>query len=871
MTLFAQLRERVRALFQRRGDEEALEAEIRFHLEMQTEEYVRRGMHPADARRRAALEFGGVERVKEEVRDARGLGVLESTARDVAYAWKSFRSGRSGLLLAAAVLALAIGAGSTAFSVVSGVLLNSLPFTGPDRLVSVRVAPLEMRTDAMRGATMSPQSMELALSAPGTFQSAAYFHGGGEPVLSGGADPVRVAAWSVAPGFFEVLGARPLIGRTLTRADAAPEGGAPVVVSHRFWTSRLGRSPDAVGQTLRLDGRVHTVVGVMPPGFEFPEKAQLWQPAPPPAAVDAAQIQGRLWLVARLAPGLTTREARARIDARFAAHAREHPDFAEWGPNLAPLPELITGPIRRPLVLLMGAVGFVILIACANVAAVLLARGMTRRRELAIRVSMGATRGRVARQLVTESVLLALASGACGTILALAGVPLLVWLAGDLLPPTARIAVNARVLAYTLAASTLTGLLAGLFPALLVAREDLAGAMRDGSAGSGTGPWLRRMGEGLVVLQVGLGTVLLSAAGLLALSFGNLMRVDFGFDPGLVAVAQVKLGGVRYDSPGQRRAFAEQVRERARALPGVSSAAVSSGIPLDGGSVGTVEIPGRELPQELPAVWFTGVTPDYFRTLRIALLRGREPTPAEGRNTVVVNEALVRAYFAGTDPIGRAILYEGATRGVIVGVAADTRQQSLAEPAPPQLYHGLEDASYLHLSIRTAGDPGAAVAALREAIRSADPLLPVDRLGLMDELVYDSVARPRFHAVAASTFALVALLITALGIYGLTAYSVSRRGREIGIRLAIGATSRHIHAATLGRAALLAGAGVAMGLTGAWAVARLLETFVFGLSTSDPRVFAGVALLLTATAVVAALAPARRAARIDPVVVLRTD
>lgn len=744
--LLAQIRERVRALFQRARDEREMEEELRFHLDMQADEYVRRGMDPAVARRRAALDLGGVERVKEEVRDARGMGALESTARDVGYAWKSFRSGRSGLLLAAAVLALAIGAGSTAFSVVSGVLLDSLPFTEPERLVSVQVAPLTQRADPTFGGTMSRQSVELALAPTGAFESAAYLHGSGEPVLTGGADPVRVTAWSVAPGFFGVLGARPLLGRTPTRADETE-----VVLSHRFWSSRFARSPEVVGQTLRLNGRAHTVVGVMPPGFEFPAGAQLWQPAPPPSApADAARVQGRYWLVARLAPGVTPRQARGRIDARFAAHGRVHADFAEWGPNLAPLGELITGPVRRPLVLLMGAVALVILIACANVAAVLLARGITRRRELAIRISMGATRGRVARQLVTEAVLLALISGACGTLLAVGGVPLMVSLAGDQIPATARIAVDGRVLAYTLAASTLTGLVAGLFPALVAAREDLSAAMRDGSAGAGAGRWMARVGEGLVVMQVALGTILLSAAALLALSFANLMKVELGFDPGRVTVARVQLSTTRYTTPEQRRSFMEEVSARARSLPGVQAAALSSGIPFHGGALGTVEAPGEAPAGDARVAWLTHVTPDYFRTMGIALLRGRGIGMGEGANPVVVNESLARAFFGGRDPIGRTIVYYGDTRGEIVGVVADARQQSLAEPAPPQLYSALDDAGYLNVLVRTQGDAGGAAAALRQAIRSVDPQLPIDKLGPMDELVHESVARPRFHAVAAS-------------------------------------------------------------------------------------------------------------------------
>jgi predicted permease len=849
--------------------------EMRFHLEMETEKYIRDGIDPIEAERRARMAFGGVERLKEEVRDARGFEALESVASDVGYAVRSFRSGRSSLTISIAVLAVAIGAGTTTFSVVSGVLLDSLPFTDPGRLVNLRVAPLAARPGNGGGATLSDQSVELALSSAGAFESAAYLIGGEQPVLTGVGEPVRVNAVSVAPEFFDVLGSRPRLGRALASADVRERDGGPVVLSHRFWMSRFGGTEEIVGRTFRLDDAVHEVVGVMPAGFEFPEGTQLWQPAPalPPATSGPEQIQGRYWLVGRLADGVSPEQALDRLDARFGAYAQEHPGFASWGPTLVPLRELFTGPIRRPLLLLMGAVALVILIACANVAAVLVARGIARRREIAIRLSMGATRGRVARQLLIEAVLLALLSGAGGTLLALAGVPVLVSLMADQLPGTAQIALNGRVLAVTLAVSTLTGLAAGLLPALLVAREDVSAALRDGSAGAGNSSWRTRIGEGLVVLQVGLGTVLLSAALMLALSFVNLMRVDFGFDPARVTVAQLDLGSPRYASLEQRRQFVDAVYERAAVLPGVQAAAISSGIPFKGGAVGSVEIPGEEPLQSAPNAWFTEVTPDYFRTLGIPLLRGRgfQPGGRGDSSSVVVNESLVRAFFGGEDPIGRTIVYYGDVRGEIVGVVADTRQRSLAEPAPPQLYNPHIYGRYLKVSVRAAGDARGTAAALQQAIRSVDPLLPIDRLSVLTELVDESVARQRFHAVVVSSFALLALFITGLGIYGLTAYSVSRRSREIGIRLAMGATGRHIRTITIGRVTLLAAAGIVLGSLGAWAGARLLEAFVFGLSPSDPRIFAGVAILLMLATVAAAYAPARRATRIDPIVVLRTD
>jgi predicted permease len=398
--------------------------------------------------------------------------------------------------------------------------------------------------------------------------------------------------------------------------------------------------------------------------------------------------------------------------------------------------------------------------------------------------------------------------------------------------------------------------------------------LRDGGAGSGTTSWSRRLGEGLVVLQVGLGTVLLTSALLLAFSFINLMRVDFGFDPARVAVAELILPQDRYPSPERRSVFVARTSERVAALPGVESAAVSSGIPFHGGSIGTVEVVGEPLPDQPPNAWFTAVTPDYFRTLGISLRRGRtfRPTASVGDSSVVVNESFVRAFLPGQDPIGRTVLYYGGgARGEIIGVVADTRQKTLAAPAPPQIYSAMPDGGNLKILVRTRGDPDAAVRALRGAINSVDPLLPIDRVSVLTELVDESVASQRFFAAVVSSFALLALLITMLGIYALTAYTVSRRSREIGIRLAMGSTGRRIRRATLGHATRLAAGGVALGLLCALAAAKLLNAYVFGLSPSDPRIFAGVMLLLVLSTIAAAYAPARRASRIDPMVVLRTD
>jgi putative ABC transport system permease protein len=799
---------------------------------------------------------------------------MRTLLQDLRYALRSFRTARAGLILSVVVLAIATGAATTTYSVVSAVVLRSLPFAEPESLVNATIGRVNPDGSLGGGGTMSRQSVELVLSATEVFESAAYYYGMGDsaPVLTGLGEPERVSAWAVTPEFFAVLGSSPLLGRIPVAGSTDGTDAHALVVSHRFWVSRLGGERDVLGRTLTIDGRSYQVAGVMPRGFELPAGAQLWQVTPPVSLAEGSPsaFYGRYWLVGRLAPGVSLDQAHAILSSRFAAYAFDEPAFTGWVPRLSPLPDELIGPVRKPLLLLLGAVVLVLLIACANVAAVLLARGAQRRREFAVRISLGASRWRVARQLLTESVLLAMASGLAGVIIALWAVPLVVTLAGDQLPRATEIRIDWRILGGAVFASTSIGILAGLLPALLTVRRDVSEALKDGGQSIPAGSWRIRIGEALVVLQIGLGTLLLTGAALLATSFVNLSRVDFGFEPSRAVAAQIVLTGERYASAEQRQTFAAQVLERASALPGVEAAAVSTGIPFRGGAIGSIGIPGEEAPPDW--AWITEATPRYFRTVGIRVLRGRALQDGDrGGNAVLVNQQFARTFFPGQEPIGRSITFYGNVTGIIVGVVNDTRQRTVGEDPPPHIYGPFTDGQLLHFSVRSGEGAALAASALQSVIREIDPTLPIDRAGPLSDLVAESVARERFYAVVLTTSALIALLITSLGVFGLTSYSVARRMHEMGVRVALGATAGHIRSITVGRTTVLAGLGIVLGTIGTLTTSHLLDALLYGLTATDPRVLGAVAVLLAGIAVLAAYPSVRRATRVDPMIVLQAE
>ncbi len=883
MSLFSRMRSLWRGFTGRRRFEAEMDEEFRFHLERRTDDLIRSGLPPREAARRARIEFGSVEVHKERGRAARGLRLFDELGGDVRYAVRTFRGSPLAFLLAGATLAVAIAAATTTWSVVSGVLLRSLPLDEPERLVSVGAAPRsagEHASAAEHGATLAAGAAAALLS-PEVFQNAAVFRGA-QPVLTGAGAPRRVVAWEAGPDFFEVLGTAPLAGRTLTGADVEDDAGVAVVSRHMAVTY-LGGVAGALGRGITLHGRDYQVVGVMPADFPVFTDGDVWRPDSPsaprfgrahaekPPGADAAGywVQGGFWLVGRLRPGTAVPEARARLENAFAGVA------PRWVPVVRRVRDLAFGTVRRPLLLLLGAVMAVLLLTCLNVAALLLARGVARRHEMAIRLSMGAGRGRLLRQHLTESLVLSVLSGVVGAALSVWAVPLVVArVAGDL-PRADAIGVDWRVLGFALAAAVVTGLLAGFLPAVFATAEDPAVGLKEGGAPAGVGRRALHAGEGLLVLQVALGTVLLTAGTLLGLSFLRLTHVKLGFNPDRIVVAQLGLVRSRYGDPAQRTAFTSQLLDEARGIPGVEAAAIASGVPLKGGALGTVRVPGADAQEDNTVAWFTEVTPDFFRVFGIPLLRGRvfkDPEPAQA-GAIVVNQAFARAFFPGQDPIGRRVDYFGGTEGQIVGVVADVRQSSLDEPPPPQLYYrgAAWGSGQVKIAVRTTGGELQAARALEGVIHGIDPLLAIDRVGPMDGLISDSVARPRLYALLLSVFASIALMIALLGLYGFTAWAVRCRTREIGVRMALGASALRIGGATLARTGLLALGGVALGLLASVSAARVLNALLFGLTATDPRVLVGVALILAGAAALAAVAPAWRAAGIDPMEVLRTE
>jgi len=797
--------------------------------------------------------------------------------QDLRFAFRQLLKDPSFTAVAVLTLALGIGANTALFSVVNAVLLRPLPYDEPGRLVQAFEAPQPgQRNAASPGAFLDWKEHATVFESLSLRQEIAMN-------LTGDGDPERIHGLGMSAGGLEILRARPWWGRLFAPDEDQPGKDKVVVLSHEFWQRRFGGETNVVGRAIRLNDESYTVVGILPPYFLPWDKKEFVVPAA--IAPSDANQRSAHWIevIGRLKPGVTVEQAGAEMNALMSRLKSLYPPHKkDWGVTLVSIQEQLTGDIRPTLLVLLGAVGCVLLIACANVANLLLARASSRQREMAIRSALGATRGRVIRQLLVESVLLSAMGAGCGLVLAAWSVSAVTQAEAVSLPRAQEIGLDLRALGFTVLLSLVAGLAFGLAPAFHAARPNLGFALKDGTRGSGEGSG-NRMRSGLIVAEVALSLILLVGAGLLLNSFYRLVQVPPGIDPHNVLTFQVPLPEKKYPDAAHRTAFFDQVLERVRSLPGVEAAGVVRKLPLGGWpDTSSFSIIGR--PDQPPAGHLTDFdfcTSDYFRVVGIPLLRGRTFGPRDkpgAPGVVLINEALARKHFPNEDPLGKRIHLEVFAGKLdegweIVGVVGDVRQRGLADDAKPCVYRPQSFGFWggESLVIRTSSSPLSLAEAARKAVLEVDPAQPVVAVRTLEQVVGASIAQRRFVLMLLGGFAGGALLLTAIGLYGVIAYAVSRRTREIGIRMALGATRRSVLGLVLGGGIKLAVLGVAVGVVGALALSRALATLLYEVRPTDPLTFAEVSLILLLVALLACWLPARRAARVDPMEALRNE
>jgi len=855
-----------------------MDAELRFHLEARADDLARGGMPRAEAERRARLEFGGMEGWKEECRQARGLRWPDELRQDLRFALRGLRRNPGFAAVAVLTLALGIGVNTAMITVAESVLRRPLPYRDPARLVMVysigSFGPFSWRD----GPFADPDYLELRRL--GAFSDLATF-ATFESSLTGAGEPVRALRSDVTPSLFPLLGVAPALGRVFREGEEQAASGAVTVLSDGLWRGRFHADPGVIGRVETVDGVPTTIVGVMPPAFNFPPKTGLWTPLRiRPTYRD--NMMNRV--VGRLASGIGREQARAQaktlIDAvgRSLPPAQRHSDV-----TVVALQESLVGTVRPLLLVLLGAVGLVLLIACANMASLLMARAASRRHEMSLRAVLGAGRGRLLRQMLTESLVLALLGGVAGLALARASLPvLLAWVPPNMLPRIDEVRVDAAVAAAAGALCLATGVLFGLAPAWWGSRRDLGPAQKHRAASAST-PAERRVRGALVAAETALVMVLLVGAGLLLKSFWRLQRVDPGFRREGILTMSVSLPDRVYATVEQKRDFYARLLERLRAVPGAGEVSAVNLLPFGWQSwQGDFTVEGTDHPSDFVA-GKPAVSEGYFRLMGIPLHRGRffeERDGAGAPRVAIVSEAVARRCWPGQDAVGRRLTMDDPKDGTwltVVGVVGDVRQDTLAGDTLPMIYvparqewRGFFLGSMAFLA-RAPGDPAPLASALRAELRALDPELPVQRIERLDDLLSGSLAQPRFRTAVLLTFALLALVLALVGIYGVTAYEVTRRTPEIGIRRALGAQTSAVLRLVLGRSLARVLAGLAAGVPGALVLTRLLRSFLFGVSPADLATFLAVTLAVTTAALLASIIPARRAARVDPAVALRYD
>jgi putative ABC transport system permease protein len=807
---------------------------------------------------------------------------MNTFVQDLRYAARMLYKNRGFTAVALLALALGIGANTAIFSVVNSVLLRPLPFRDPQRLLMI------WENYQQRGGP------EREWAAPADFrdfrdQAQSFEHvvalGGWGPTLTGQDDPEDLLGAVVSHDTFAMLGIEPALGRSF-RPDEDQAGAERVVVlSHQLWQRRFSADASIIGKNVTLSGDSYTVIGVMPRGFTFPilNNTDIWRPIGPLLAANPGCDRGcvTLRLIAKLKPEVSIEVARAEMAGITQQLAARFPESNKGvGATLVPLHEQLVGDVRPAMLVLFGAVGLVLLIACANVANLLLARAAAREKEVAIRAALGASRARLIRQHLTESLLLAVIGGGLGLLIAFWMVDLLVSVAPKGTPRIGEVAIDALVLAFTFGTAVLTGMAFGLAPALLSSRANFNSTLKEGGRDTSATSRGARVRSVLVISEVALALMLLIGAGLLIKSFLNLQRVDPGFNPNRVLRLDVSLPRTRYPERNQAAAFYKELIDRVAALPGVQSAGAVSSLPLSGGSTdGNFAIEGAPPaePDRLPVAWYSSVTPNYFRAMGIRLLKGRELTEADNADapkTVVISESMARRYFNDQDPLGKRIVFGGGKDlREIVGVVSDVKSFGLNLDARPSMYypHAQNPARGMSIVIRTQGDTSTLAAATRGQVSAIDRNLAVSNIMTMEQLVGASLSEPRFVLLLLGTFASVAMLLSAIGVYGVVSYSVTQRSHEIGVRMALGAQMSDVLKLVVRQGMTLVLGGVGLGLIAAFGLSRVMESLLFGVSATDVTTFGVTSAILVGVALGACFVPAWRATKVDPMESLRCE
>ncbi len=799
--------------------------------------------------------------------------------RDVRHALRMLLRTPAFSLIAILTFAVGIGANTAVFSFVNGLLLRALPYPDADRITMVW---LDNRRENIREDITSYPNYRDWRDQNSTYEHLAAYSLSAF-ALTGAGEPERLIGAQTTTNFFDVMGLKPVMGRLFTTANETEGQDAVVVISHGLWQRRFGGVSDVIGKTITLNSTPHEIIGVMPAEMRWPERAELWKPLAPPQ--QRREARGSFWLpvIGRLKPGVSVATAQTEMAGISARLEQAYPGNRGYGANVVPLREQMVGSVGRPLRVLMGAVGFVLLIACANLANLMLGRTAARRRELAIRTALGAGRARLVRQIVTEALVLALLGGAAGVALAVWVTKAFLTLAGDIMPSSAAIGLDVRVLAFAFTIATVAALLSGLLPAMHASRTAVADSLREGGRQGGPSA-SRRTRNVLVGAEVALALVLLTGAGLLLRTLWGMQAVERGFSVERIGMASVSLPATAYRTPADVRAFYSRFMEKVRALPGVESAAWTTGVllPLLANS-GTLTFEGKPLPppEQRAEYPYELVSPGFFRTIDATMAAGREFTDQDhdrAAPVAIVNETLVRSVWPNENPIGKRLKPGDGTDAdqpwiTVIGVVKDLRRGDVKRQIRPEIYWcSLQLTPRTEtLVVRTAGDPAAIIPSIRRELQSIDPQLPLFRVTTLAAEIGDTLNQSRFQATLLAGFAVVALLLAAIGIYGVTAHAVSQRTQEVGIRMAMGAARGDVRLLILRQHVAPALIGVAVGLGGAIALSRFLDSLLYGVRAVDPVTYGLVAIALIGVAIAACWIPASRAMRVDPLVALRAD